>query len=93
MKLSQDALAEKVDRTTGFIGQLERGESMPSIETLTKIIQVLRLDANELFHGGTIDRDSIDPSIYELIAQAQSLDERKLHLLLRFAELLSNEDI
>ena len=42
--LTQEELAEKVNLSTGMIGQIERGETMPSIESLDAIIK-------ELGHG------------------------------------------
>lgn len=36
--LTQEELAEKVNLSTGMIGQIERGETMPSVENLDVII-------------------------------------------------------
>ena len=47
---TQEQLAELVDLTPGFLGQIERGECYPSIDNLTKIIQTLNIDANSLFY-------------------------------------------
>ncbi len=34
MELSQEQLAEKIDKTPSFIGQIERGECLPKLDTL-----------------------------------------------------------
>lgn len=39
--LTQEELAEKVNLSTGMIGQIERGETMPSVESLDAIIKEL----------------------------------------------------
>ncbi len=47
--LTQEKLAELVGVSTGYIGQLERGETMPSMPVLAALIDVLGIDANSLF--------------------------------------------
>ena len=47
---SQEELAEKIGKSTGYIGQIERGETNPSAQTLAKFIEVLGIDANTLFY-------------------------------------------
>ena len=46
---SQEELAEKIGKTPSFIGQIERGTSLPSIETLVQLTQLLAIDANLYF--------------------------------------------
>lgn len=46
---TQDTLAELVGRSTGQIGQIERGEVYPSVEVLIKLIDVLSIDPRLLF--------------------------------------------
>lgn len=48
-RITQEQLGELVGCSPGFVGQVERGESMPSVHILRKIIQALDMDANELF--------------------------------------------
>jgi transcriptional regulator with XRE-family HTH domain len=47
--LTQDQLADLVGVSLNFIGQLERGESAPSFETMQKMAEVLEVDISELF--------------------------------------------
>lgn len=46
---SQEDLAEIVDRTPSHIGQIERGDSLPSVDVLIKIVEVLSIDGRLLF--------------------------------------------
>ena len=46
---SQQELGDMVGRTPSQIGQIERGITKPSVEVLTKIVDVLSLDANMMF--------------------------------------------
>jgi transcriptional regulator with XRE-family HTH domain len=49
MDLTQEQLADQVGVSLNFIGQLERGESAPSFETVQKIAEVLEVDVSEFF--------------------------------------------
>ena len=51
LSISQEKLAEKVGVTPSFVGQVERGESLPSVETLFAFVRFLNLDVNSLFFG------------------------------------------
>ena len=48
--LTQEQLAELVGVSSGYIGQLERRETMPSMLVLATLIDVLGIDANTLFY-------------------------------------------
>jgi len=47
---SQEELAERVGKTASSIGQIERGETLPSVNTLADVTPVLAIDANEYFY-------------------------------------------
>jgi transcriptional regulator with XRE-family HTH domain len=47
--MSQAALAEAIDVTTSYIGLLERGERMPSIDVLVDLSAALGIELTELF--------------------------------------------
>jgi len=85
LHMTQDKLAEKIGKTTGSIGQIERGETMPKITTLRDIIRELRLDANILFHDGTEQNEQL----LELQTIMQQLNVKEQQLLLNFARLLA----
>ena len=84
LSISQEKLAEMVGVTTSFVGQVERGESLPSVETLFAFVQCLNLDVNSLFFGGVDSQKEID----ELCNLAQQMDEWKRLLLVKQARLL-----
>ena len=84
MGLSQEQLAEKIDKSTSFIGQVERGECFPKFDTLQALVTCLGIDANELFADKPLSRDNIS----ELFDLALHMDENKRSLLIEFARLL-----
>ena len=42
----QEDLAEKTDLTTNYIGMVERGEKIPSLETFIKIVNALGVSSD-----------------------------------------------
>lgn len=48
-KISQIKLAEIVDMNFNYIGQIERGETNVTINTITKIANALDTDVKDLF--------------------------------------------
>lgn len=48
LKLTQSNVAEKVDVSINYIGQIERGEKIPSIETLIKLSNSLNISTDSL---------------------------------------------
>ena len=84
MGISQEELAERIDRTTGFIGQMERGESMPSLETFYSLVRYLGIDATALIIGEKGHQDDLD----EVYLLAEQMGETKRMLLLEFARML-----
>jgi transcriptional regulator with XRE-family HTH domain len=57
--LTQFALAEKVGISQNFLGDIERGLKLPSIDTLIKISNVLKISLDSLF------TDSLDNIVSE----------------------------
>ena len=49
LRYSQEDLADVVNRTPSHIGQIERGDSLPSVDVLIKIVEVLSIDGRQLF--------------------------------------------
>ena len=51
--LTQEALAEKLDISTSFLGHIERGTRIASLETLVKLCIALDMDPNYLLAAST----------------------------------------
>lgn len=75
---SQEELAEKIGKTPSFIGQIERGTSLPSLETLAQLTQLLAIDANVYFYDN-IDRNQESGEFYLMLEQLTP-EMRKLSL-------------
>lgn len=84
MEMSQEELAERIEKSTGFIGQIERGDSLPSIETFQALIHTLGINAELFFRDNTYE-----PSDYnELFSLLAEMTPQKRELLIAFAKLL-----
>lgn len=62
-KLRQEDLAEKTDLTTNYIGMIERGEKIPSLETFINILNSLGVLADmvlsDVLDNGYTVKDSL----------------------------------
>ena len=62
-KLRQEDLAEKTDLTTNYIGMIERGEKIPSLETFINILNSLGvsadMDLSDVLDNGYKVKDSL----------------------------------
>ena len=77
--LTQEQLAQRMDRSVDSISQLERGINLPSFETLDRLSTALRTPIKEFF-----EEADEDPKRAELITTATSilrgLDDRDLKI-------------
>lgn len=64
--LTQDDLADRIERSVFTVSKLERGETLPNAETLLRIADALSLQIGELF---TADDSNQDPEREELLAR------------------------
>ena len=58
-RLSQEKLAEMVNVTTSYIGQIERAERIPSLETLVNISNALKVTVDFLLKDSISVEDDI----------------------------------
>lgn len=62
-KLRQEDLAEKTDLTTNYIGMIERGEKIPSLETFINILNSFGVSADmvlsDVLDNGYTVKDSL----------------------------------
>lgn len=85
--LTQEELAEKVNLSTGMIEQIERGETMPSIESLDAIIKELGIDPRSLFG----DAPPSNTELAELYMIASRMNPNQQHLLLKIARVIRED--
>lgn len=86
---SQEKLAELSELNTSYIGQVERGEKNPSVDTVYSIATALGIDLAYLFKNISSDPDSSYANkVYSLML---SMDEKKSKYLFDLATLFSEK--
>lgn len=82
--MTQEDLAERLNISISFAGQIECGEAMPSVEMLQLIITELDLDPRALFFDEKVEVNEYTELC--LIMRRMSTQQRKL--VLDFARML-----
>lgn len=83
--LTQAALAEKVDCTSNYVGVLERGLKLPTIDMLVRLAKALEMRPAELLG----DVHPKDFWIDELLAVATSIPEGRRGLALAVLKVIA----
>jgi transcriptional regulator with XRE-family HTH domain len=78
--LSQETVAEKADISVSFYGHIERGERIPSIETLAKITEYLDLDFNYLLIDNVYLKDKALQAELDYIFSYKSPEQKEYML-------------
>ncbi|MGD6818574.1 helix-turn-helix domain-containing protein [Metabacillus sp. 84] len=71
--LTQGELGERTDLSKGYISQLERDLSSPSLDTFFNILEVLGCSPEKFFHAG----DDVQKVVYAEEEQTEYKDEEK----------------
>ena len=67
-RLTLEKLAEKTDKSINFIGQIERGEGKPSLETLVDIANALGVTVDSLLSDNIkASDDALEKEIFALM--------------------------
>ena len=79
-KLRQEDLAEKADLSINYVGAIERGEKIPSLETLLVIINALGVSADmilaDVIDTGYLVKDSL---LAEKLEKLSAEDRAKIY--------------
>ncbi len=86
-RLTQEQLAEAAEINESYIGQVERGEKNPSLETVVSIANSLGVTVDFLLQ----EEVNVEPNnlINELISIAKDKDPDELRLMLNICRMIS----
>lgn len=86
-RLTQEQLAEAAEVNESYVGQVERGEKNPSLETVVSIANSLGVTVDYLLQ----EEVDFEPNslINELIAIAKDKDPDELRLMLNIFRMIS----
>ena len=91
--LSQEELAERVERSVDAISSIERGRSLPNFITLERLAKALGTPVRDFFDIGPEVGDNLKRSrlLVELIETARSLNDGDLELALEQVQALAKK--
>lgn len=72
---SQADLAELIDVSTNYIGQIERGDRKPSIETLVSLCNVLNTSMDYILSDSLTTKE--DQLIHDIVSRLQDLSKEE----------------
>jgi len=88
-KYTLEQLAEKLDVSTTFIGQIERAKGIPSLETLVKIANVLETSIDSLLFGDLNTQSGNNHFVNKVTELTQTFTAREKELLLKNIEIIN----
>lgn len=82
---TQEELGRRADLSYKFIGEIERGQQNPSLDTIVKIAAAMKVELLELFHfeQETVDKTAIENRIDRIMKAMPDEDMRRLLMVLR----------
>lgn len=83
-----EQLAEKIEVSTTFIGQIERAKGVPSLETLVKIANALEVSIDYLVFGDLCDSASNSQFINEVTELTKDFTTKEKQAVLKSIEAL-----
>ena len=92
--LTQDQLAALINRSTEAVSNLERGVSLPGIDTLEKLSETLHVSVKDFFEvptKGKASRHKIE-LLAKLVSIALALPEKELRLAVTQIEAIAKND-
>ena len=88
-KYTLEQLAEKLDVSATFIGQIERAKGKPSLETLVKIANVLEISPDSLLFGDLNSQSGNSHFIKKILELTDTFTPRERELLLKNIEIIN----
>lgn len=91
-RLTQEQLAERIERSVDTVSSIERGKVAPGLETLVRLATALEVTVLELLDVGTVR--SVSPVragvMAEVMERLHGFDDHRLHLAARLMHGLAD---
>ena len=87
---NQDQLAEKTNLSLAYIGMIERGEKIPKLETLIRIINTLEISADVVLQDVLVNGYQVRMSRY--LEKMDQLSKEKRDDILEIVDVLLKKD-
>ena len=89
LRLTIEQLAERVDKSTNYIGQIERNDGKPSLETIVDIANALGTTVDALLKD-SLKTEQRDGTIQEISTLLYSLDDNGKQFILDMVKRYSH---
>ncbi len=89
-KYTLEQLAEKLDVSTTFIGQIERAKGIPSLETLVKISNVLEISIDSLLFENLNTKSGNSCFVNRIIELTETFTPKERDIILKNIELFKD---
>ena len=89
-KYTLEQLAEKLDVSTTFIGQIERAKGIPSLETLVKIANVLEVSVDSLVFEDLNTKSGNTHFINSIIELTETFTPKEKDLIIKNIEIFKD---
>ncbi|MEK4508239.1 helix-turn-helix domain-containing protein [Paenibacillus sp. FSL K6-2524] len=94
---SQEKLAFKAGITPSYMGQIERGEKSPTIDTLDKVTRALNIELSDLFvftsnETSDLETTHIDKITYQLLGRTPYEQEEIFNFIKRLLKFRDNKN-
>ena len=89
-KYTLEQLAEILDVSTTFIGQIERAKGVPSLETLVKIANALEVSVDSLLFEDLNNKSGDIHFIKEVTELTETFTPREKNLVLKNIEIMKD---
>lgn len=92
-KLTQEELGERARLHYSYIGQMERGDKIPSLKTLNKIAKALNISLDYILEGPVkYNSDtSVENSINELVHMLRTRPAHQIEMLISICRYIIDE--
>jgi transcriptional regulator with XRE-family HTH domain len=87
--LTQQQLAERIERSTNAVSALERGVSLPTFDTLERLAATLKIPVHEFFAADASEDPKREALLMALKTSARALDDEDLALAATVLDLIS----
>lgn len=87
--LSQEELAHRADLHTAHLGQIERGEKSPTLDSLEKIVNALGITFEELFSFESVPSAVKEPLIEKIVSYLKPMSSEEQNDVLKVVKILS----
>ena len=85
LKLTQEKLSEIIDVSPSYISEIERGSSISSLATISKIANTLNVSLDYLVFG--INKENFSNTFYEIL---KNIPEKNQDLYISLCENIAN---